>query len=218
MYWSVKQTKITVLLLLFCSVLCTHAQVSSLSKSDSGFISYRLEGEPAHRLFLHKDTLRVEVKGIGLFPHYTLSYVIAQDGCLQRVGTPNARQTVKKGIDMDLSISASLDGKCLRHISDNEIRISGNNRPYFREQAVKNVLHGMDLLWIYDGAFVRDTIELGRLYKTIKDNLQNVAYFPGEGECCRFHVVEKRAGSVMWSGVVARLRHGNSLRLYFLPG
>lgn len=81
-----------------CSVLCTHAQVSSLSKgiSDSGFISYRLEGEPAHRLFLHKDTLRVEVKGIGLFPHYTLSYVIAQDGCLQRVGTPNARQTVKK--------------------------------------------------------------------------------------------------------------------------
>ena len=75
---------------------------------------------------------------------------------------------------MDLSISASLDGKCLRHISDNEIRISGNNRPYFREQAVKNVLHGMDLLWIYDGAFVRDTIELGRLYKTIKDNLQNV--------------------------------------------
>lgn len=174
MYWSVKQTKITVLLLLFCSVLCTHAQVSSLSKSDSGFISYRLEGEPAHRLFLHKDTLRVEVKGIGLFPHYTLSYVIAQDGCLQRVGTPNARQTVKKGIDMDLSISASLDGKCLRHISDNEIRISGNNRPYFREQAVKNVLHGMDLLWIYDGAFVRDTIELGRLYKTIKDNLQNV--------------------------------------------
>ena len=149
MCWSVKQTKITVLLLLFCSVLCTHAQVSSLSKSDSGFISYRLEGEPAHRLFLHKDTLRVEVKGIGLFPHYTLSYVIAQDGCLQRVGTPNARQTVKKGIDMDLSISASLDGKCLRHISDNEIRISGNNRPYFREQAVKNVLHGMDLLWIY---------------------------------------------------------------------
>ena len=90
MCWSVKQTKITVLLLLFCSVLCTHAQVSSLSKgiSDSGFISYRLEGEPAHRLFLHKDTLRVEVKGIGLFPHYTLSYVIAQDGCLQRVGTP----------------------------------------------------------------------------------------------------------------------------------
>ena len=65
MCWSVKQTKITVLLLLFCSVLCTHAQVSSLSKgiSDSGFISYRLEGEPAHRLFLHKDTLRVEVKG-----------------------------------------------------------------------------------------------------------------------------------------------------------
>lgn len=38
---------------------------------------------------------------------------------------------------MDLSISASLDGKCLKHISDNEIRISGNNRPYFREQAVK---------------------------------------------------------------------------------
>lgn len=126
-------------LLLFCSVLCAHAQVSSRSDemSDSSFISYRLEGEPAHRLFLHKDTLRVEVKGIGLFPHYTLSYVIAQDGCLQRVGTPNARQTVKKGIDMDLSISASLDGKCLRHISDNEIRISENNRPYFREQAVK---------------------------------------------------------------------------------
>lgn len=85
-------------LLLFCSVLCAHAQVSSRSDeiSDSSFISYRLEGEPAHRLFLHKDTLRVEVKGIGLFPHYTLSYVIAQDGCLQRVGTPNARQTVKK--------------------------------------------------------------------------------------------------------------------------
>lgn len=64
-------------LLLFCSVLCAHAQVSSRSDemSDSSFISYRLEGEPAHRLFLHKDTLRVEVKGIGLFPHYTLSYV-----------------------------------------------------------------------------------------------------------------------------------------------
>ena len=131
MCWSVKQTKITVLLLLFCSVLCTHAQVSSLSKSDSGFISYRLEGEPAHRLFLHKDTLRVEVKGIGLFPHYTLSYVIAQDGCLQRVGTPNARQTVKKGIDMDLSISASLDGKCLKHISDNEMHI-GEQSPVFQ--------------------------------------------------------------------------------------
>ena len=127
------------LLLLFCSVLCAHAQVSSRSDemSESSFISYRLEGEPAHRLFLHKDTMRVEVKGIGLSPHYTLSYVIAQDGCLQRVGTPNARQTVKKGIDMDLSISASLDGKCLKHILDNEIRISGNNRPYFREQAVK---------------------------------------------------------------------------------
>ena len=55
------------LLLLFCSVLCTHAQVSSRSDemSESSFISYRLEGEPAHRLFLHKDTLRVEVKGIG---------------------------------------------------------------------------------------------------------------------------------------------------------
>lgn len=119
------------LLLLFCSVLCAHAQVSSRSDemSESSFISYRLEGEPAHRLFLHKDTMRVEVKGIGLFPHYTLSYVIAQDGCLQRVGTPNARQTVKKGIDMDLSISASLDGKCLKHISDNEIRISGNYNP-----------------------------------------------------------------------------------------
>lgn len=154
-------------LLLFCSVLCAHAQVSNRSDEmpDSSFISYRLEGEPAHRLFLHKDTLRVEVKGIGLFPHYTLSYVIAQDGCLQRVDTPNARQTVKKGIDMDLAISASLDGKCLKHISDNEIRISENNRPYFREQAVKNVLHGMDLLWIYDGAFVRDSTELGRLYK-----------------------------------------------------
>lgn len=52
-------------LLLFCSVLCAHAQVSSRSDeiSDSSFISYRLEGEPAHRLFLHKDTLRVEVKG-----------------------------------------------------------------------------------------------------------------------------------------------------------
>lgn len=164
------------LLLLFCSVLCAHAQVSSRSEgmSGSGFISYRLEGEPAHRLFLHKDTLRVEVAGMGLFPHYTLSYMIAQDGCLQRVGTSNARQTVKKGIEMDLSTSASLDGKCLKHISDNEIRISGNNRPYFREQAVKNVLHGMDLLWIYDGAFVRDTTELGRLHKTIRDNLQNV--------------------------------------------
>ena len=32
----------------------------------------------------------------------------------------------------------------------------------------------MDLLWIYDGAFVRDSTELGRLYKIIKDNLQNV--------------------------------------------
>ena len=107
---------------------------------------------------------------------------------LQRVGTPNVRQTVKKGIDMDLSISASLDGKCLKHISDNEIRISGNNRPYFREQAVKNVLHGMDLLWIYDGAFVRDTTELGRLYKTIKDNVQNVRIkkLDGKQAYCRY--------------------------------
>ena len=41
---------------------------------------------------------------------------------------------------MDLAISASLDGKCLKHISDNEIRISENNRPYFREQAVKKCI------------------------------------------------------------------------------
>ena len=174
MCWSVKQTKITVLLLLFCSVLCTHAQVSSLSKgmSDSGFISYRLEGEPAHRLFLHKDTLSVEVKGMGLFPHYTLLYVIAQDGYLKRIGTSNARQTVKKGIKIDLPISASLDGKCLKHISDNEIRIS--NRPYFSAQAVKSILNGMDLLLIYDGAMVRDSVVLGKLNKTIKDNVKNV--------------------------------------------
>ena len=82
-----------------CFAVCfaLHAQVSRSDEiSDSSFISYRLEGEPAHRLFLHKDTLRVEVKGIGLFPHYTLSYVIAQDGCLQRVDTPNARQTRKR--------------------------------------------------------------------------------------------------------------------------
>lgn len=84
MCWSVKQTKITVLLLLFCSVLCTHAQVCNrcVEMPDSGFISYRLEGEPAHRLFLQEDTLRVKVKGMGLFPPYTLFYVIAQDGCL----------------------------------------------------------------------------------------------------------------------------------------
>ena len=67
MCWSVKQTKITVLLLLFCSVLCTHAQVCNrcVEMPDSGFISYRLEGEPAHRLFLQEDTLRVKVKGMG---------------------------------------------------------------------------------------------------------------------------------------------------------
>lgn len=88
MCWSVKQTKITVLLLLFCSVLCTHAQVCNrcVEMPDSGFISYRLEGEPAHRLFLQEDTLRVKVKGMGLFPPYTLFYVIAQDGCLRRIG------------------------------------------------------------------------------------------------------------------------------------
>lgn len=195
-------------LLLFCSVLCAHAQVSSRSDeiSDSSFISYRLEGEPAHRLFLHKDTLRVEVKGIGLFPHYTLSYVIAQDGCLQRVDTPNARQTVKKGIDMDLAISASLDGKCLKHISDNEIRISENNRPYFREQAVKNVLHGMDLLWIYDGAFVRDSTELGRLYKIIKDNLQNVRIkkLDGKQAYCRYGMAGINGAIIVKAKVVKR--------------
>lgn len=194
------------LLLLFCSVLCAYAQVSSRSDemSDSSFISYRLEGESAHRLFLHKDTLQVEVKGIGLFPHYTLSYVIAQDGCLQRVGTPNARQTATKGIDMDLSISASLDGKCLKHISDNEIRILENNRPYFREQAVKNVLNGMDLLWIYDGAFVRDTTELGRLHKTIKDNLQNVRIkkLDGKQAYCRYGMAGIN-GAIIVEGKVA---------------
>ena len=156
---SVKQPNMTVLLLLlFCSVFCAHAQVSSrcVGIPDNGFISYRLEGEPAHRLFLQEDTLRAEVKGMGLFPHYTLLYVIAQDGCLQRVDMSNIKQTVRKGIDIDLPISALLDGKYLKRISDNEIRISGNNRPYFREQAVK------------------DTIELGKLHKIIEDNVQNV--------------------------------------------
>ena len=185
-------------LLLFCSVLCAHAQVSSRSDeiSDSSFISYRLEGEPAHRLFLHKDTLRVEVKGIGLFPHYTLSYVIAQDGCLQRVDTPNARHTVKKGIHIDFAISAS----------DNEIRISENNRPYFREQAVKNVLHGMDLLWIYDGAFVRDSTELGRLYKIIKDNLQNVRIkkLDGKQAYCRYGMAGINGAIIVEAKVVKR--------------
>lgn len=174
---SVKQPNMTVLLLLlFYSVLCAHAQVSSrcVGIPDNGFISYRLEGEPAHRLFLQEDTLRAEVKGMGLFPHYTLLYVIAQDGCLQRVDMSNIKQTVRKGIDIDLPISALLDGKYLKRISDNEIRISGNNRPYFREQAVKDILNGMDLLWIYDGAFVKDTIELGKLHKIIEDNVQNV--------------------------------------------
>ena len=150
MCWSVKQTKITVLLLLFCSVLCTHAQVCNrcVEMPDSGFISYRLEGEPAHRLFLQEDTLRVKVKGMGLFPPYTLFYVIAQDGCLRRIGMPNAEQTATKGIDIDLPISASLDGKYLKRISDSEIRISGDNRPYFRAQTVKGILNGMELLWI----------------------------------------------------------------------
>lgn len=174
---SVKQPNMTVLLLLlFCSVFCAYAQVNSrcVGTPDNGFISYRLEGEPEHRLFLQEDTLRAEVKGMGLLPHYTLLYVIAQDGCLQRVDMSNAEQTVRKGIDIDLPISAFLDGKYLKRISDNEIRISGNNRPYFREQAVKDILNGMDLLWIYDGAFVKDTIELGKLHKIIEDNVQNV--------------------------------------------
>lgn len=112
-------------------------------------------------------------RGWGCF-HYTLLYVIAQDGCLQRVDMSNIEQTVRKGIDIDLPISALLDGKYLKRISDNEIRISGNNRPYFREQAVKDILNGMDLLWIYDGAFVKDTIELGKLHKIIEDNVQNI--------------------------------------------
>lgn len=174
---SVKQPNMTVLLLLlFYSVFCAYAQVNSrcVGTPDNGFISYRLEGEPEHRLFLQEDTLRAEVKGMGLFSHYTLLYVIAQDGCLQRVDMSNIEQTVRKGIDIDLPISALLDGKYLKRISDNEIRISGNNRPYFREQAVKDILNGMDLLWIYDGAFVKDTIELGKLHKIIEDNVQNV--------------------------------------------
>lgn len=174
---SVKQPNMTVLLLLlFYSVFCAYAQVNSrcVGTPDNGFISYRLEGEPEHRLFLQEDTLRAEVKGMGLLPHYTLLYVIAQDGCLQRVDMSNIEQTVRKGIDIDLPISALLDGKYLKRISDNEIRISGNNRPYFREQAVKDILNGMDLLWIYDGAFVKDTIELGKLHKIIEDNVQNV--------------------------------------------
>lgn len=107
---------------------------------------------------------------------------------------------------MDLAISASLDGKCLKHISDNEIRISGNNRPYFREQAVKNVLHGMDLLWIYDGAFVRDTTELGRLYKTIKDNLQNVRIkkLDGKQAYCRYGMAGINGAIIVEAKVVKR--------------
>lgn len=178
------------LLLLFCSVLCAHAQerIRYEGMPDGGFISYRLEDEPAHRLFLHEDTLRVEVEGMGLFPHYTLSYVIAQDGCLQRAGISNAGRTVKQGVDMDLPISASLDGKCLKRVSDSEIRISGDNRPYFSEQAVKDVLNGMDLLWIYDGALVRDATELGKLHETIEDKMQNVQIekLDGKQAYCRY--------------------------------
>ena len=176
-YWSGKQLNMAVLfLLLFCSVLCAYAQVNSrcVETPDNVFISYRQEGEPAHSLILQEDTLRAEVRGMGLLPHYTLLYVIAQDGCLQRFDMSNAEQAVRKGIEIDLPISALLNGKYLKRISDNEIRISGNNRPYFREQAVKDILNGMDLLWIYDGTFVRDTIELGKLHRIIGDNVQNV--------------------------------------------
>lgn len=210
MCWSVKQTKITVLLLLFCSVLCTHAQVCNrcVEMPDSGFISYRLEGEPAHRLFLQEDTLRVKVKGMGLFPPYTLFYVIAQDGCLRRIGMPNAEQTATKGIDIDLPISASLDGKYLKRISDSEIRISGDNRPYFSAQTVKGILNGMDLLWIYDGTMVRDSAVFGKLNKIIKDNVENVQIkiLYGKQAYCQYGIAGINGAIIIETKVASRGR------------
>lgn len=208
MCWSVKQTKITVLLLLFCSVLCTHAQVCNrcVEMPDSGFISYRLEGEPTHRLFLQEDTLRVKVKGMGLFPPYTLFYVIAQDGCLRRIGMPNAEQTATKGIDIDLPISASLDGKYLKRISDSEIRISGDNRPYFSAQTVKGILNGMDLLWIYDGTMVRDSAVFGKLNKIIKDNVENVQIkiLYGKQAYCQYGIAGINGAIIIETKVASR--------------
>lgn len=157
-------------LLLFCPVPCGYAQGNSRSEevpdtSRTYFISYRLEGEQGHRLFLQKDTLGIEVNGMGLFPPYTRRYVIGRDSCLMF----QDKQAVQEGIRMDLPVFASLEGKLLQRVSDKEIRISGQERPYFSEQAVKDALNGMDMLWVCDGLFVTDAAGLEKLRNKIAD-------------------------------------------------
>ena len=64
----------------------------------------------------------------------------------------------------------------------------------------------MDLLWIYDGAFVRDSTELGRLYKIIKDNLQNVRIkkLHGKQAYCRYGMAGIHGAIIVEAKVVKR--------------
>lgn len=162
-----------ILFLLICHVPCVNAQGNNRCEAmpDTSriyFISYKLKGEQGHRLFLQNDTLGIEVSGMGLFPSYTVLYAIAQDSCL----TVRNRQVAQKGIKLDLPVFASLEGQRLQRISDEEIRISGQERPYFREQTVKDTLNGMDMLWVYNDTLITNTAELEKLRIDNNSNLQ----------------------------------------------
>lgn len=158
-------------LLLFCNAPCVHAQGNNRCEempdtSRTYFISYKLEGGQGHRLFLQNDTLGIEVNGMELFPSYTVLYAIAQDSCL----IFQDRQVAQKGIKLDLPAFALLEGQRLQRISDKEIRISGQERPYFREQTVKDTLNGMDMLWVYNDTLITNTAELEKLRNRIDNN------------------------------------------------
>ncbi len=115
------------------------------------FVSYQRDTEMPHRIFLHGDTIGLEIMGGGLMP------TIVSERRINRISDElftieeNLEDSNRNiGVRIDYMVEYGLSGKTFRREDSQLIDIS-NGRPYVNEDTVNRILGDFPMLITFDG-------------------------------------------------------------------
>ncbi len=124
---------------------------AALAGQRTYYVSYQKDSEMPHRIFLHGDTIGLEIKGSGLMPTIVSERRINRisDDLFTIEKTSNDSKRYD-GVRIDYMSEYGLSGKTFRQEDSQLIDIS-NGRPYVNEDTLNSILGDFPMLITFKG-------------------------------------------------------------------
>lgn len=139
---------------LFCFIylLCS---ISFACNAQDYYITYNSKYDYPHEICLNKDTLILNIMGMGLFPKHNSKFLITHiNDSLLKINVTN---TIKanEGVRIQDSIVSSFCNAYIKIISENELLLSTNNRIYVKKSAFEKIVGNNNKLVIYNDSIIK---------------------------------------------------------------